>query len=664
MADKHETWNLGPHSGLAQRSFTLDGTGVLEADNLNFLQDAFCSMRNAFSSEALTDSGLAGEIQWVGRHVTNDGDQELWAAANDSGSVTCARRVSGVWSPVTLIDTPVGASLSQMHSVTFNGKLYLAYDSAENRLHLWDGTAVRRVGLNVSGAGSAANLGSGSYAATARYYRFSQRIKVGADIVVESELSDAISFTPSGSGTAARITKPTTVDSATHWVVYGLIGAAGDTYDLYEEIAEVANATTFYDDSTNPSDYDGDAPPVLLSNVPPPSAKYLATDGSRLIMAGAWETSGSAGETDPAQNRVWLSRPLRATDIGDDEVVPDGLYLNMGDAGPCTALGTIYTDIYVFKIGSVNKLVPTQDDEGPFTRVLISENFGTVGQRCVANGETEDGFSCIYFADDHAVYRLAYGAVLPYSEPVGRDLRTQPITADGSLVAYDPYRRVLFVQVSNVSTGVVGSYSAFITDAVKRQWSGVSLGGLTSGWELGTGELDISTTLAGGSASIRASVVALASDGTQRLYVAGQDNDGAPALRSWGKENGLDGGENAFTTKVRARKTFGPGKTAEVWNPVVYYRNTQDEASGTLSCTVSYVKNYSTVVATETFTMETTPDDNGISIKRKKLEKVQCSEAEVLDVVTTLTYSGTSWESVPTTTIDAIVIPYKVGPRA
>jgi len=658
-----QTWNLGTNQGLNQRGFALDSqSSVLEADNLGFLTDAFCAMRNAFTDEDLTSAGFTGEIQWLGRHTTNAGVEELWAAANNSGTVACARRVSGVWSAVTLTDTPVAGSLTEMHSVSFNGKLFLAYDNAENRLHVWDGTSVRRVGLIVSGVGSAANTGAGAYAATARRYRFSQRIKDGVNIVAESELSAAISFTPSGAGTAARVTGPTAVDSATHWVLYGLISSAGDVYDLYEELAETAIGAT-YDDSTAPASYSGDAPPELNSNIPPPSAKSLATDSTRLIMAGAWETTSTTGQTAPANNRVWFSRPLAATDVGDDESVPSGLWLNIGDAGPVTGLGTIYTDVYAFKLGSVHKLVPTQDPDGPFSRVLISENFGAVGQRCITNGETEEGFGAIFFADDHAVYRLAYGAVIPYSEPVGRDMRSQPITADGSLVAYDPYRRVLLPQISNSATGILGSYSAFTSDAVKKRWSGFSLGGQTSGWTIGSSMLGTSAILAGGNATNKAAVVAQASDGTLRLYVGGQDNSGASSLRSWGKRNGLDG-SIAFTTKIRARKSFGPGKKATVWNPVMYYRNPQGDTSGTLSCTVSFIRNYDVETISQTFTLESTQDDNGITVKEKVFESVEMADVSVLDVVTSLTWTptvaGVGYDSVTTPTIDALIVPYKV----
>lgn len=645
----------------------LEGSeSVLEADNLSFLSDAFVSLRNSFTDEDLTDSGFTGEIQWLGRHVTNDGDEEIWGAANNSGTVACARKSGGVWSSVSLPDSPVAGNLTEMHSVSFNGKLFLAYNSSVNRLHVWDGSSVRRVGILKPSAPTVADTGLGAYANTARRYRVAFRIKSGSTIWTQSELSDAVEFTPSGSGTHARVTKPATVDSATHWVVYGLISSSGDTYDLYEELAEIAVGTTTYDDDTAPASYDGDAPPELNSNIPPPSAKYLATDGNRLIMAGAWETSASTGETEPANNRDWFSRPLNSTDQGDDEVVPDELWLDIGNAGPITGLAKMYTEVFTYKLGSTYKLVPTQDPDAPFRLVLVSENFGAVGQRCITSGETEDGYGAIFFADDHAAYRMAHGAVAVYSEPVGRDLRAQPITADGSLVAYDPYRRALLTQISNSSPGIVGSYSGFTTDVVKKRWSGFSLGGQTSGWTLGASMLGTDAILAGGNATNRAAVVALGSDGTQRLFLGGADDSGNASLRSWGRRNVLDG-DIPFIAKVRARRRFGPGKTATIFNPTVYYRNPQGNTAGTLTCSVSFVKNYNVETLTESFTMEATQDDNGISVVPKKLESLQFGDVEVLDLVVSLTWAptvaGVAYDSVTTPTIDAITVPFKTGPR-
>jgi hypothetical protein len=138
---------------------------------------------------------------------------------------------------------------------------------------------------------------------------------------------------------------------------------------------------------------------------------------------------------------------------------------------------------------------------------------------------------------------------------------------------------------------------------------------------------------------------------------------GNATLRFWGTQNGLDG-DTPFTAKVRARKAFGPGKTAEVFPPILYYRNPQGEADGTLSCTVQYIKNYSETMPPQTFVMEATQANNGISVARKKLESLSFAEAEVLDVVVSMTYTGEAYDSVTTPTIDALVVPYKEQTRA
>jgi hypothetical protein len=160
--------------------------------------------------------------------------------------------------------------------------------------------------------------------------------------------------------------------------------------------------------------------------------------------------------------------------------------------------------------------------------------------------------------------------------------------------------------------------------------------------------------------------VAQSTDGTLRLYVGGKDDGAASLLRAWGRRCGLDG-EIAFTSKVRARRTFGPGKRATIWAPTVYYRNPQGSVAGALACSVSFVKNYNEETLTQSFTMDTTQDDNGITIKEQKLESLACADVAVLDAVISMTWTptvaGTGWDSVVTPTIDAMVTPLKVQER-
>ena len=109
-------------------------------------------MRQGMVDEDLTGTGFTGPVLWMGRFVTNRGVEETWAAANNGGVAALARKVNNVWSPVAFSDVPNAANLLYMQGVGMNGKFFLAYDSNVNRLHVWDGTSVRRVGL---GAGDA-----------------------------------------------------------------------------------------------------------------------------------------------------------------------------------------------------------------------------------------------------------------------------------------------------------------------------------------------------------------------------------------------------------------------------------------------------------------------------------------------------------------------------
>jgi len=255
------------------------------------------------------------------------GDETIWAA-NLGGLATPPSlfvRTGTTWANPSLSDTDVETEAFAF--AAYNGKVFLAYAGTANRLHVYDlaaaSPAIRRVGLLPPGKPTMANTGSGSYAATLRYYKVQMLIhQDGSDasspVHAASELSVADSFTPSGSGTHARITMPTAVDSATHWRIYG--SADGVTY--YQITDDLAVGTTTYDDNVAPANYyafNGVTAPEVGLYIPPPSVKYLATNGERLFMAGAYETTAASTETGPSERRVWFTRPLGATDEGDDE---------------------------------------------------------------------------------------------------------------------------------------------------------------------------------------------------------------------------------------------------------------------------------------------------------------------------------------------------------
>lgn len=669
MNPQEQGWLWARNTGLQERGhpvFTEDGQ-VLEADNISWLAEGAMQMRLGSAAESLSGSGLTGELQWLQSFLPADGGpEELWAAANNSGTVALARRVSGAWSTVSISDTWNATNLKFTNSAVLNGKLFVAYDSNVNRLHVWDGTSFRRVGMRQPSAPSVADTGSGSYTATARRYRVSTRIKSGVDVIAESELSTATSFTPSGSGTAAQVSRPTTYEStATHWVVWGLIGSSGDVYDLYEELGEIAIATTTYDDSTAPASYDGDFPPEFGLNIPPPSCKYIVSDGARVLMAGRWETAADSDQTTPKVNRVWFTRVLGASDRGDDESIPvtESLrnYIDVGDASPITGLAVLLGRVYVFKARGVYELIATGDATTPYSQQLLSETCGAVDQRVICAGTDTNGNPAIYFADEHGLFIISYGGLTPLDTAIARDLRATAVEADESLMAYDPYQKHILFIVSNAPSERLGSYTAFIGDVLKERWAGFSLGGAQGGWTLNADGLDTDAILAGAGSTIAAATVGTITEtSTRRLMFGGQDANNAGTLTNTGSQCCLDG-ETAFTSRVRVRKMLRPGHKFRANNPTIWYVNPQGDTDGELTCTLTYLRpsgpNGEADTVSASAVLEATSDESGIELKQYTFEGVQWSDMTVLDVRVQLSYSGDTFQSAQPPAIHAVHIP-------
>lgn len=408
--------------------------------------------RPSLAAVALT-SGPTNDIRQLYRHQpsvpkTGSGGAELWAW---SGTSTLHRRDNGTWSSVTASDTVTSWATSRPYAVTFNGKLFLAYDSDVNRLHVWDGAACRRVGLAASAAASVADTGSGTYTATIRYYQIQWKIMSGSNTVATSERSASTTFTPSGSGTAARVTKPTTSDSATHWVVFG----SSDDVTYYDISGNLAVGTTTYDDSADPATYsDGDIAPTAGLYVPPPAAKYLLAANNRLFMAGCHETGASSGQTATRNSRVWFTQVLGALDnTGEDEAIAqttaykDWVDVGENDGDAIVGLGgPIEGAVYVFKDRSIWRLSPTGNVNTPYRADQVSHSIGTSWQDAIAMGEDGAGHPALYFMSLTGPKRIVTGYGI---EDIGSDLRS-PTSATYSsvdetpIVVWDSVRRVLW----------------------------------------------------------------------------------------------------------------------------------------------------------------------------------------------------------------------------
>lgn len=659
---KTQWLSLTNPGGLDERS-RIPNQLWLEAENLGLAHDGFLVQRPGVGAEDLTGSGFNGPIQWLGRFVTTTGSQELWAAAENAGSVAAlARRVGSAWGAVTFSDTVSVLNLRHIHAASLNSKYFLAYDSDVNRLHVWDGTSLRRVGITKPAAApTVANTGAGAYAADARRYRVQFLIVSGSDIQAASELSDASSvFTPSGAGTAARVTRPTTPDSATHWRVYGIAGS-DDTYSGYELLSgNIAVATTTYDDSVAPASYSGEAPALLGTNIPPPSAKSIVSDGTRLVMLGSHEASATSDQTAISQTRVWYTRVLGSSDLGDDESIPNTIdqqnWINIGDIGPLIALTEpIGGDIYVFGQFAHGKLSPTGDNTAPYRWSKLGDG-GAVSQRVVTTGKYQ-GQACAFIAEQSRLNVLAGGGLADMSVAIERDLRGANFSAEHSVIGFDPASNQLVVNVNTSAPTRDGAYYQFTNDTKSGRWCGMSLGGSLSGWILGASNLGITTVLGDSGAYIRATAPGVATDGQTKLFLGGADTNGDPALVSWGTALGADNAE-PFVSRVRWRGVIAAGAMAAIGQPTVIFRNPIGSLATTATLTLSYIRQDGEV-RSQSIALDASDENSSLGIKELTFEGLESADVQSLDIRAEWSYSagftGDVWPG-----IDAIQIPFTI----
>lgn len=395
---------------------SLGDTQVVQMRNGDTYRTGLFRKRGGATAPAI-GSAFTGVIGALIAHQpdNNPANAELWGA--DSAATPIIGRMAGgtTFASQTLTDNiaPATANVT-MRGASYNGKLHLAYNSAVDRFHVYDPNLatprVRRSGLATSSAPTVANTGAGTYAATLRYYRQRYRIKHGAIIDAQSEPSASVSFTPSGTGTHARITKAATIsEQETHWVLEG----SEDDVTFYE-LAETAVGTTTYDDNETPTAYsDGnDLSPVLGAYTPATSWKYVIAAFNRLLGMGSHESGGP-------QSRLWFTPSKGTADKGDDERVPDTLTvrnwidLDEGKGGDGSGFaGPIYGAVYVFKYHAIKKIRPTGAATPVFDVIEISETRGAIEQECVAMGEDAAGRPAIFFLDSQ-VGPMIVGPVPP-----------------------------------------------------------------------------------------------------------------------------------------------------------------------------------------------------------------------------------------------------------
>lgn len=338
----------------------------------------------------------------------NDGARELWIVIKEP--TVEIRRMAGsdTFSAALTLPSTINTALELVSFAILNGKLYLAYDDAANRVKVFDPgystTAIRYAGLADAPFPSVADTGSGTYAATQRYYKQCYTEQRASVTVRRGELSSSVSFTPSGSGTHARITKSAAIsEGETHWEIYGSV----DNVNFYGPIFTTAVGTTTVDDNSTPSTWADtyDAAPVIGENFPMPSVKFLYSNGSRVFGFGVYETSAGDSHT-PQAGTVYLTPALDSSSIHDDERVRNTatqgvgrVVLGRNAGGEDVGLNGLGNVTYAFQSRGIYGLIPTESPTTPYRRVQISTTHGACSHYSIVPAHDEMGREALYFLD-------------------------------------------------------------------------------------------------------------------------------------------------------------------------------------------------------------------------------------------------------------------------
>lgn len=256
--------------------------------------------------------------------------------------------------------------------------------------------------------------GTGSYSAVARSYRVRWTQQIGGITVRRSEPTAIVAFTPSGTGSAARITQPTPPgEGETHWEI-----EASDDGVTFYRIATVAIGTTTYDDTAAVSSYNTFPLSALTGTYAvQTSYKFIAADQNRLLGFANWTSTEK-------QARVVLSAVIGSLDVGDAERVDTSgvnsyIDLDEKDSGIPTGLcGPLLGSFFVFKDRQTWQLTATGATAQPYRQDAISKTIGSLAHVAVTRGEDKFGNASLYWMSHRGPYRWSVNGL----EYIGRNL--------------------------------------------------------------------------------------------------------------------------------------------------------------------------------------------------------------------------------------------------
>lgn len=424
-------------------------------------------------------------VPFLHQHLptADDTDAQLWALGVTGTSAAHLGYKTTVWSEVTIADTPVLTGFAQYRwqAVTLHGKLHFAYQSNQDRLHVWDGTTLRRSGLaEPAAAPTGADSGGAGTLAGTRYARVRAMEMSGMTILRRGEPSDTLTFAPSGANLSITWTKPTLPgEGETHWE----LELSTDNANFYVFATTLVATSTVTDTTAYSTGYaaftlsEGIGDYALL-----PSARYLAADGDRLLWAGH--------HTDAAQaSRFGWTPVFHADGVGNDERMETDtdptLDVDTYKYGPCTGLSApVLGGNWLTKQHAVYKLTRTGEREKAYDADMFSDQLGAI-HGSLLSGVDETGQPCLYAIDlEHGPYRIGVGGFTRCGEDLRATWKTLNVNASAVVVSglYYPHKKQV---IWNLATGTSNTPDTTIVlhvDKSRRYADGVR-----RGWVLWTG---------------------------------------------------------------------------------------------------------------------------------------------------------------------------------
>ena len=463
------------------------------AQNVEFIDSMLGERRKGTSAITLPAVLSARDrITLLFRHLPSSDETaaQLWALGVTGTTTAKLAYKTTSWTEVTISDTPLLTGFTQYRwqAVSLHGKIHFAYDSDVNRLHVWDGTTMRRSGLAEPSAPTAADAGGAGTLSGARYGRVRMVVVSGSTVLRRSEPSDVLTHTPGGSNASITWTKPSTVEDATHWE----IELSTDNANFYR-MDRIAVATTTHTDSvayTTGYAAAGTLSEDIEDYALIPSAKYLSVDDDRLIWGGCYEDDALA-------SRVGWTPVYQADGVGNDERFETDtdpfLDLDTYENGQITGISKpCLGAIWVFKQHAIYKLVRTGRRDSAYDAIKYTDALGAI-HGSIVSGIDETGAPCIYFLDhEQGPCRLGYGGI----KRCGEDIRKtwELINSDATAVAcsslYYPLRKQVYWNLA-VSGGNTPTKRLVLHIDKSRPFAD----GVRRGWAVWTGNIAKALTM-------------------------------------------------------------------------------------------------------------------------------------------------------------------------